>query len=161
MNNNGRVNIMSPNIDALFNMKDRIPKETFYYRDAVTGNWYKTKLSDLFFSKENISLLQNGIRAGVFKMSNNKYIVGNQDCDVLKIIMRSIFLQNSKNNPKNITGQIETLNKLVLEYSVKQVYGEANGYIKYKYDVSNLAEPMARPVMSKINDKQLELKNWF
>lgn len=161
MNNNGRVNIMSPNIDALFNMKDRIPKETFDYRDAVTGNWYKTKLSDLFFSKENISLLQNGIRAGVFKMSNNKYIVGNQDCDVLKIIMRSIFLQNSKNNPKNITGQIETLNKLVLEYSVKQVYGEANGYIKYKYDVSNLAEPMARPVMSKINDKQLELKNWF
>jgi hypothetical protein len=161
MNNNGRVNIMSPNIDALFNMKDRIPKETFDYRDAVTGNWYRTQLSDLFFSKENISLLQNGIRAGVFKMSNNKYIVGAQDCDVLQIIMRSIFLQNSKNNLKNITGQIETLNKLVLDYSVKQVYGEANGYIKYKYDVSNLAEPMARPVMSKINDKQLELKNWF
>lgn len=161
MNNNGRVNIVSPNIDNLFNMKDKIPKETFDYRDAMKGNWYKTKLSDLFFSKENIELLQNGLRAGVYRMSNNKYIIDKQDNDELKVIMRSIFLQNSKNKPDNITGQIEILNKLVLDYSIKQVYGEAQGYIKYKYDISTLAEPISHPTMSKLNDKQLQLKNWF
>jgi hypothetical protein len=154
MNYNGRVDIITPNLDNLFNMKDKIPQETFDYRDAVTGNWYKTKLSDLFFSKENIELLQNGIRAGVYKMSNNKYIIDKQNYDELKVIMRSIFLQNSKNKPNNITGQINTLNNLVLDYAIKQVYGEANGYIKYKYDISTLAEPISHPTMSKINDKQ-------
>ena len=161
MNYNGRVNIITPNIDNLFNMKDRIPQETFDYREAVTGNWYKTKLSDAFFSKENIELIQNGIRAGVYKMSNNKYIIEKQDYNEIKVIMRSIFLQNSKNKPGNITDQISILNKFVLEYAVNQVFGEAQGYIKYKYDISTLAEPISRPQMSRINDKQLELKKWF
>ena len=138
-----------------------MPQETFDYRDAVTGNWYKTQLSDVFFSKENIELLQNSIRAGVYKMSNNKYLIDKQDYDELKVIMRSIFLQNSKNKPDNITGQIATLNKLVLDYAINQVYGEAQGYIKYRYDISTLAEPIAPPIMSKLNNKQLQLKKWF
>ena len=161
MNYNGRVNILTPNIDNLFNMKEKIPQHSFDYRDAVTGNWYKTKLSDLFFSNENIELLQNGIRAGVYKISNNKYIIDKQNYDELKVIMRSIFLQNSKNKPNDITGQINILNNMVLDYAIKQVYGEVNGYIKYKYDISTLAEPISHPTMSKINDKQLEFKKWF
>lgn len=161
MNYNGRINIVTPSLDNLFNMKDKIPQESFDYREAVTGNWYKTKLSDLFFSKENIELLQNGIRAGVYKISNKTYVIDKQDYDELKVIMRSIFLQNSKNNPDNITEQISKLNNLVLEYAVKQVYGEAQGYIKYKYDISTLAEPISHPTMSRLNDKQLQLKKWF
>jgi len=160
-NNNGRIDIITPNINNLFDMKDKIPNQTFDYRDAMNGNWYKTKLSDLFFSKENIEIIQNGIRIGVYKMSNNNYIIDKQDYDELKVIMRSVFLQNSKNKPCNITEQITKLNKIVLEYAIKQVYGEAQGYIKYKYDISNINEPMAYPVMSKLNNKQLKLKKWF
>jgi hypothetical protein len=94
-------------------------------------------------------------------MSNNSYIVGYQDVDSLKTIMRSIFLQNSNNLPDNIKEQINKLNQLVLEYAIPQVYGEAQGYIKYKEDISTLPTPIARPVMSKENTKQLELKPWF
>jgi len=75
--------------------------------------------------------------------------------------MRSIFLQNSKNLPKDIPQQIQDLNKLVLDYCVKQVYGEAEGYMKYKTDVSTLVIPIAHPIMAYSNDKQLELKPWF
>jgi hypothetical protein len=160
-NNNGRIDIITPNINNLFDMKDKIPNQTFDYRDALNGNWYKTKLSDLFFSKENIEIIQNGIRIGVYKMSNNNYIIDKQDYDEIKVIMRSVFLQNSKNKPCNITEQITKLNKIVLEYAIKQVYGEAQGYIKYKYDISNIHEPIAYPVMSKLNNKQLQLKKWF
>jgi hypothetical protein len=60
-----------------------------------------------------------------------------------------------------LTQQIEALNKMVLEYAVPQVYGEAEGYMKYRLDASTLAVPIAHPVMSKVNDKQLELKPWF
>jgi hypothetical protein len=161
-NSNGRVNIISPDTNTLFAMTDRIPvSECTDFRDAMTGNWYNTILSDSFFSGANVQILQNGIRAGVYKKSNGMYVVGNQDCDELKIIMRSMFLQYAKNLPTDITGQIQELNNLVLNYAIKQVYGEAEGYIKYKRDASTMYTPIARPVMSKTNDKQLVLKKWF
>ena len=64
-------------------------------------------------------------------------------------------------NLYNIPQQIQTLNKLVLDYSVKQVYGEAVGYNYYKMDISSLNVPIAPPQHSRPNNKQLELKNWF
>ena len=153
---NGRVDIMGPNTTAVFSLSDRIPvSQMSSYRDAMTGNWNNTPLSNAFFSRENIQALQNGIRAGVYNRSNQQYLIGNQNSDELKIIMRSIFLQNAMNNPDNIAGQINTLNKLVLDYAVHQVYGEAEGYMKYKRDASTLVTPIEPPVMSKCNDKQL------
>jgi hypothetical protein len=49
----------------------------------------------------------------------------------------------------------------VLDYCVKSVYGEAQGYMKYRFDASTLVVPIALPIMSKTNDKQLLLKKWF
>jgi hypothetical protein len=159
---NGRVDILSPNTASLFAMSDRISVgEVTSFRDAMTGNWYDTSLSNSFFSAANIKIVQNGIRAGVYKRSNNKYIIGDQNEDELKIVMRSIFLQNSKNLATNISEQISVLNKIVLDYSVPQVFGEAQGYIKYKQDVSTLVVPIDLPILSYTNDKQLELKPWF
>ena len=160
---NGRVNILSPDTSTLFAMQDRVPIDSrdTSFREAMTGNWYNTSLSDAFFSAQNIEFLQNGIIYGVYKRSNNQYVIGHQDSDVLKIIMRSIFLQYSKNNAQDIKQQIEALNKLVLDYAIPQVYGSAQGYMKYKQDASTLVVPLSNPVMSKTNDKQLLLKKWF
>ena len=69
--------------------------------------------------------------------------------------MRSIFLQYSKNLKNNIKEQISSLNNLVLNYAINQVYSESIGYIKFKYDVSTMYEPISRPVLSRTNDKQL------
>ena len=159
---NGRVNIMSPDTNALFAMKDKIQAgENMDFRQAMTGNWYDTKLSDVFFSGQNIQALQNGLRAGVYKRSNNQYLISEQSPDELNIVMRSIFLQYSKNQTENIPAQIVTLNKLVLDYSIGQVYGAAEGYMKYKQDASTMYDPIAPPVMSTVKDKQLVLKKWF
>ena len=49
--------------------------------------------SAAFFSKENIQIIQNAIKAGVYKLSNGNFVVGNQNEDTLKIIMRSIYLE--------------------------------------------------------------------
>ena len=106
--------------------------------------------------------LQNGIKAGVYKLSNQRFLVANQDEDVLKMIMRSIFLQHALNLPNKITEQVTALNKIVLDYCVPQVYGEAKGYVKYKHDVSTLAVPMQRPAhMSTAGSNTLELKPFF
>ena len=75
--------------------------------------------------------------------------------------MRSVFLQYSKNVAQDIQGQIRVLNEFVLNYAVNQVYGEAEGYMKYKRDASTLVIPLSTPILSYSNDKQLELKPWF
>jgi len=162
-NINGRVNILGPNIDTLFSMTDRIPINStkYSFRDAMTGNWYDTRLSNAFFSERNIQIIQNGIRSGVYNKSNRQYVIAEQSQDELQIVMRSIFLQYAKNLPDDIPKQISDLNKNVYDYAINQVYGEADGYMKYKKDASTMWTPMPMPILSYSNDKQLELKKWF
>jgi hypothetical protein len=160
--NNGRVDIKTPSTSSLFEMYDKIPaNQCATFRNATEGLWDETYLSQAFFSKENIQILQNGIRAGVYKQSNGQYLVAPQDCDSLKIIMRSVYLQHSANQIDNIRQQISELNKIVLDYSIKQVYSEAQGYMKYLDDASTLVVPIAHPVMTDNTDRELEFKRWF
>jgi len=159
---NGRVDINGPKMESLFQMYDRIPvSQTLSFRDPVEGIWHNTELSNNFFSGRNIDILQNGLRVGVYKRSNGQYVISNQDEDTLKIIMRSVFLQNSRNLETNIMEQVDELNKIVWDITIPQVYGEAQGYQKYLYDASNMYTPISPPVLSKNNDKQLILKTWF
>ena len=159
---NGRVDIQTPSTKNLFAMYDRIPtNQCATYLNSTEGLWDETQLSKLFFSEKNIQILQNGIRAGVYDKSNRQYVIGPQDCDSLKIVMRSIFLQYAANQPTNIRQQIQQLNQLVLNYCIQQVYSEAQGYLKYISDASNMYVPLAPPIMSTNNDKELVLKPWF
>jgi hypothetical protein len=159
---NGRIDIQSPDTRSLFNMYDKIPAhQCSTYRNPLEGQWDDSALSNAYFSKENIQIIQNGIRAGVYKQSNNQYVVAPQDCDSLKIVMRSIYLQYSANLPGNVSGQIEALNQMVLNFCIQQVYGEAKGYMKYLSDASNMYVPIAHPVLAKDDDKELVLKPWF
>jgi hypothetical protein len=160
---NGRVNIIeAPEISNLFALYDKIPaNQCATFREPTLGQWDETPLSNAYFSK-NIQIIQNGIRAGVYKKSNKQYTVAPQDCDTLTIIMRSIFLQHAANQPQNISGQIEQLNKIVLDYCIFNVYSEAQSYIKYLHDVSTLAVPMATPVVESQKDKNNYLMpKWF
>ena len=148
-----------------FRFSDKMPVDSKYtnYRGALTGVWENNNLSNAFFSKENIRILQNGIRAGVYnKSGNKKFLIGQQNMDSLKIIMRSIFLQHSMNRPTEIPEQIQQLNKMIYDYAIPQILGEANGYIKYKRDVSTLPVPLDLPRnMSHIGLNDMELKPWF
>mgnify|MGYP000725083834 FL=1 len=158
---NGRVNIIGPNRNQ-FSLFDKIPtNECSTFHDAMTGNFQDSILSLAFFSKENMQIIQNAIRAGVYEVSNQQYIIDNQNCDNLKIIMRSVFLQNSVNLPDRITEQIQELNGLVVKYCVREIYSEAQGYINYKRDASTMYNPIDRPVQPDFNNKTLELKHFF
>jgi hypothetical protein len=161
--NNGRINLTKQvNTQTLFTMYDKIPaNQPAGFRESTAGLWTETKLSKLFFSPPNVQIIQNGIRAGVHKMSNGKYIIGQQDHDSLTVIMRSIFLQYAANKPTDIKQQIYELNKMVWDYTIPQLYGEAQGYHKYIHDASTMYKPMDPPILAKNNDKQLVLKPWF
>jgi hypothetical protein len=159
MKSNGRLDLLQP--PSTFSLYDKIPVATSSYNDAMTGNWETTPLSKAFFSPENQQILQNGIRAGVHRMSGNKYVIGNQSNSDLKIIMRAKFLEHSMNRPGNIREQIEELNTHVLNYCIPSVFGQAKGYMRYLHDVSTIAVPLASPVLANMSDKTLELKPFF
>ena len=164
---NGRIDIInktqSPDLSNLFAMYDKIPaNQCATFREPTLGQWDETSLSKAYFSTENIQIIQNGIRSGVYKKSNQQYVVAPQDCDSLKIIMRSVFLQHSANQTNNISQQISELNKIVLDYCVFHVYSEAQGYMKYLHDVSTLAVPLATPIVETYKDKNNYLMpKWF
>ena len=166
-NSNGRVNITSnteaPDISKLFGMYDKIPaNQCATFREPTLGQWNETNLSKAYFSKENIQIIQNGIRSGVYNKSNGQYLVAPQDCDTLKIIMRSVYLQHAANQPTNISGQIKQLNQIVLDYCIYHVYAEAQSYMKYLYDVSSLSVPISLPIVETQKDKyDYKMPNWF
>uniref|UniRef100_A0A6C0KJ91 Minor capsid protein P8 central region domain-containing protein n=1 Tax=viral metagenome TaxID=1070528 RepID=A0A6C0KJ91_9ZZZZ len=158
---NGRVDIMNKSCAPFF-LSDKIPvnDKMSSYKDALTGNWNNTILSQTFFSKDNIIILQNAIRKRVYNQTNK--LISNQNEDTLKIIMRSTFLQFSANLPKNIKEQINALNNKVLSYCVPKVLSELTSYIKYAKDVSTMAMPIDRPAyISTKGTKTLELEPWF
>ena len=163
MNGNGRVNIIQPDINKQFSLYDKIPVANITnYANALQGQQEATLLSQLYFSKVNIQIIHNAIRSGVHKQSNGLYTIGLQNIDTLKIIMRSIYLQHAVNNPCHITKQIEDLNKKVIDYCIPQILGEVESYVKFKYDVSNLAVPHQRPAyMSTAGSNSLELNPFF
>jgi hypothetical protein len=164
--NNGRINIQGPSKLGHLMMYDNpnfdVMTNSSGFKDAMKGNHEKNVLNEAFFSKENIRIIQNGIKVGVYERSHQRFVIGDQDEDNLKIIMRSIYLQNARNLPTSIRHQISELNNKVLEYCVHNVYGEAVSYMKYKHDVSTLAIPHAHPVSTGVKgSKTLELKRFM
>jgi hypothetical protein len=166
MNNerfNGRVNIIEPpNPNIRFEMAEKIAIETrtVSYREGAHG-LEENVLAQVFFSEKNMQIIQNGIRAGVFKMSNEKFIISPQKVDTLKVIMRSVYLQYAQHYVDDITEQVEMLNKMVLDFAVPDTYNASMAYLKYCEDQSTLVVPMKLPNASDRQYKQLELKTWF
>lgn len=159
---NGRVNVLEPELDtkALFTLYDKMPVNVpTTFRDATKGEWNETNLSRAYFSKENVRIIQNAIKAGVYHKSNKQYVIADQNVDTLHIIMRSIFMQNSINVETNIKQQISQLNQLVVDFSVPRVYSSLISHNKYLRDASMMPEPLSHPKLMK-ETRQLPKLNY-
>tara|TARA_B100001175_G_scaffold123533_1_gene105196 strand:+ start:15440 stop:15832 length:393 start_codon:yes stop_codon:yes gene_type:complete len=129
--------------------------------EELKGIQYNTPLSRAFFSRENIDGLQTNIRYNVWLSSGKKHIIGKQNSSELVVIMRSIFLQNSKNRDSNILYQVKDLNKIVLDYTVDKILTQVKQYISYKNDISNPRQIMDHSVNTSIRgSRQLEQNPW-
>ena len=158
---NGLVDIaILQDQDAMFRMHERvnIRNKPTEYSEALNGTMEWNVLAQVYFSAQNIQIVQNAMRANVYKLSNNKINIPNQNIDNLKIIMRGIYMEYAEHYPKDIKGQVERLNKLVLDYAVPQVYSEAVGYMNYLISQSTLPQPIDRPLPNDRTYKPLEFR---
>ena len=104
-------------------------------KNILGSNFQYTKLSVMFFSSQNINSIQNVMRYRVFKETNFK--IGRQSEINLKIIMRSIFLQYSKNLDYNFKEQLQRLNDIVFDEVVPKLVNEVTQYLLYLRDRTN------------------------
>jgi len=158
MKANGRVDIL--NAPNRLSSIDTPKVYTSSFHDALTGIWIDTPLSKAYFSVQNQQIIQNGIRAGVYKLSNGNYVISQQPDTEIKIAMRTIYLNHCENKTGNIKEQIQELNQYVLDYCIPRIYSEAQGYMNYLKDASTLVVPMARPTFTSTK-QTLEYKPWF
>tara|TARA_B100000795_G_C22594187_1_gene358649 strand:- start:66 stop:620 length:555 start_codon:yes stop_codon:yes gene_type:complete len=142
---NGRVDIMSMKGNNKYQMFQESSNSNANFKtEAVKTIISSNPVSQAYFSQENINLIQRTIRYQVWLQSGKKHIVGKQSDLQLQIIMRSYYLQYSKNQPNDIKGQVTRLNNMVIAYSVPAILSSVEQFIGYKKAVSQLPEPMAR-----------------
>jgi hypothetical protein len=131
--------------DAVFTY----PKQTEvnFASDMLRGNWDHTALSDAFFTRKNVDIIQREIQKEVYRTSGpKKWVIDPQDVDEIKMIMRAMYLQYAKNNPFNVEGQVNELNQLVVKWSVPRIMSEIEQYNYYLNDISHLPVPLAQPM---------------
>lgn len=162
-NYNGRIDIINNTLTSDYNnnlyTEDNNPNKNFH-SEALKGIQTESLLSRTFFSDKNIDIIQNSIRYNVYGLSNSQYIIGRQSDIQLQIIMRSLYLQFSKNLNTGIREQVQELNNMVVNYCVPRILSEIQQYIVYKSDVSKLPEPIDRSLnLSVKGSKTLILKS--
>ena len=113
------------------------------FQNSLKGIQDNNILSTAFFSKRNINCIQKQIQKQVLKATN--YTIGRQSDLQLQIIMRSIYLQYSKNLNCDYTNQIKDLNKKVTDYSVDRIVIEISQFLEYRKEVSRIPEPISLP----------------
>jgi hypothetical protein len=152
MMNNGRVNLSAPRPPSSSSVtQSTIPdyettSESQFQQDMLRGNWEQNDLSRGFFSQKNLTTIQNALKKEVFDKSQPKgYVIDDQSVDEMKMIMRGIFYQYARNQPDNIQGQIQELNRRVLDWSVPHILSAVDHYMYYLKDVDTLPVPIAHP----------------
>jgi|TARA_Y100000389_G_C17463300_1_gene523418 hypothetical protein len=140
--------------------RNPIDNKVFDYRQPHNGVWQSDKLSQHFYCKKNVEHIKKTIKEQVVNITRKNYNITDEDIQNIQLLMRNTFILNAKDIHNNIEEQIKRFNDTVVKSSVKKIIDGINAYIKYRYDIGNLALPQERPVAT-YQPKTLEFKNFF
>lgn len=124
--------------------KKKCDDDTFR-SSAIKGIHSKNLLNQIYFSDANLQKIQNLIRFNVYKISKKQFTIAEQDKTQLQIVMRSIYLQYSRNLDNNIPEQISQLNKIIADYLVPKIISNIKQYLKYLQDKNGTYQVMEHP----------------
>jgi hypothetical protein len=137
-------------------------------RNEMIKNLTKTTQSEisdietLFFSDENIDLINKQLILYVWKNSNHLYKIGNQSRDKLLIVMRYVYLEFSKNLPYNFQEQLSELNCITVGEIGPTVITNFEQKLGYLRDIERRQAPLPLPQStSKIKTLPTSNKDFF
>jgi hypothetical protein len=161
-----RMNFLNGRVDATnkstLNIDRARIKASEHQINVISRNLDCTEVSKVFFSIDNIDLLQRGIRNKILNDTDGQINISRQSDDELKIIMRSMYFQYGKNSKYNIKEQILELNTRVLEWSVPEIISNVKQSQKYLQDISTMPVPLERSTLpSKKGTKTLDVTKYL
>lgn len=162
---NGRIDLLSPPPAyhiSTFAYQAQPEDNASFRSQAMTGITVRTPVSDLYFSPENMSALQEGIRYRVYRESGGQYVIGRQSDTELRVIMRSVYLEYGLNQPGNVVGQVRELNSRVLDWAVREILSNLKQHTAYLKDASTLPVPLDKAeLLTKKGSRSLEMTKSF
>jgi hypothetical protein len=160
---NGRVDLLSPMGSFQIKPREDIRNNTaLFTQEGAHGQIAPNPISNLFFCPVNVNALQDGIRYKVWKETDQRYVIGRQSDQELRVVMRSIYFQYARHLPNDVVGQVRALNAKVLEWVVPEVLSNLRQHERYREDASKMPVPLARaPLMTQKGTKVLELKSFI
>lgn len=108
----------------------------------------ETKLEEVFFSDENIDLINKQIILTIWRKTDRKYKIGYQSKEKLIIVMRYVFIENAKHLPYNIKGQIRDLNCITVNEIMPNIITNFEQKLGYLRDIEKRGELPALPKSS-------------
>ncbi len=130
------------------------------FTNSVFKNLYgETLLTSLFFSQTNINNIQILLKKVIFKELGG-IVIDDQSISELLIVMRSLFLSESKHPPlinknmtkeqvsklqKQYTEEVARLNVLVINTTVPMILSSIKQYLAYKNQLDNPIQINPKP----------------
>jgi len=102
--------------------------------DIISNIVVPNAVSRTFFSNDNVEHIQREIVNNVYNQSQK--VISRQSYQELQIIMKSIYLQYSRNLPYDIEQQVFTLNKYVIDECVSIIIPNVIQYNKYITEIT-------------------------
>lgn len=160
--NNGFVSdIQQESVESRMKMfeKTASTNRASTYSSVLKGVMEESVYSQVFFSQDNVQILQNTMRATIRERTG--YTIPPQSVEELMIIMRSIFLQYGQFYEQGITKEIERLNQYVLNFCIPQLQSSIQAYTFYLKEQANLPVPLGQPLQTDRDFKQLEMNRFL
>jgi hypothetical protein len=112
-------------------------------------------LEDVFFSKENIVIINKQCILAVFKKSNGAYLIGPQKTRDMTILMRWVYSEYGKYLPDKIAVQIRELNQKVVDTAIGDFMTNIEQKIGYLRDISRPLQPPPLAISTRSTDRTL------
>ena len=130
-----------------------------FKENAVKGIHEETGLSEVYFSTQNIAVLQAAIRYEVQQKTGK--IIDKQSTTELSVVMRSIYLQygNPMVSSDNIKNEVRKLNMRVIDYCAEEISTQVLQYQGYIQKLTTLPVPIDRPQQVDRNNFTYDISN--
>lgn len=128
-----------------------ISNDNYYY---IIKDYTIEDVGKLFFSKSNVDNIQQAIKNIILK-SLNVELTQNQNTESLLMVMRYVYLQDGRFLKYNITEQVNTLNKKLLNIIIPDIITGVKQQLEYNKYINSPINPIDRPFSDSIKGSKM------
>ena len=103
-------------------------------------------MENVFFSNDNINIINKKLILAVYNLTNKKFKIANQSNESLIIVMRYIFINYAKHLPYHIKEQTDELNNLILKEIIPNIITNITQKVNYLSYINERPALLALPI---------------